>query len=328
MKITNKILKREINKDNNYLYFSFIFIAIAILLIVLGIYENRKNTDSYTYLNDVIENKNNEENINAYLDIAQTPYSIAKYEDDDKNAFYIAFDGRYFYIVYLSDELFNTLNVEGLEDNPITIYGTTLATPDEVREIAIEVYNEGLDEEDQISLDDYNNYFGEVYLTNTSLKKVNYIFYILSSIPIILSLSFIVIFINKKIKTKKALKKYKDEIDLIEKEIEEDSSFYDQSNHLILTDHYLLSFKQKPIILKYNDLLWIYENRLKNYGITVEKEIYIMNKDGKTFKIYSNSRLEDKDKTKDIINRISSKNNSIIIGLNKKKRRKNTRNFK
>ena len=131
-KITNNILKKEIKKIYNYLYIFLIFLALGLLLIAIGIYDNKQKESSYTYLNDIIVNKNNEENSYAYLEIAQQPYSIAKYENDEENAFYIVFDGRYYYIAYLSNDLYNNLNVEGLEDNPLTIYGTTTKTPEEI----------------------------------------------------------------------------------------------------------------------------------------------------------------------------------------------------
>ena len=106
----SKILSKESKKINNYLYAFIIFIALGALFIAIGIYENNKFTNSYTYLNDVIVNKNNESNINAYLDITSVPYSFAKYEDDSNHSFYIAYDNRYYYIVYLSDSIYNELN--------------------------------------------------------------------------------------------------------------------------------------------------------------------------------------------------------------------------
>ena len=105
-KIKNITLKKEIKKLNNSLYIFIIFLVLGALFIAFGIYENRKNEANYDYLNDIIENKNNETGAYAYLNVAQAPYSIAKYEDEDKEAFYIIFDGTYFYIAYLSDDLY------------------------------------------------------------------------------------------------------------------------------------------------------------------------------------------------------------------------------
>ncbi len=320
-KITNNILKKEIKKINNNIYVFLIFIALGGLLIAIGIYENKEKAASYTYLNDIIVNKNNEENAFAYLEIAQQPYSFAKYENDAENAFYIVFDGRYYYIAYLSNDLFNDLNVEGLNENPLTIYGTTAKTPDELREIAIEVYNEGLDEENQIALENFNSYFGEVYLTNTSLKKQNSAFYILSIIPFAIATLFLGIFITKKLKVRKMINHLsEEEIKKLEKEIEQKDSIHYEKFHLILTKDYIISFEHGFTILNYKEIIWIYEHKLKQYGITISKNIFVMNQLGKNYNIISTDGLSKKTNAqiKEIIMTISNKNENMLVGYNKK----------
>ena len=91
-KIKNITLKKEIKKLNNSLYIFIIFLVLGALFIAFGIYENRKNEANYDYLNDIIENKNNETGAYAYLNVAQAPYSIAKYEDEDKDKYKILFE--------------------------------------------------------------------------------------------------------------------------------------------------------------------------------------------------------------------------------------------
>ena len=320
-KITNNILKKEIKTINNFLYLFIVFLALGALFIAIGIYDNRKEDETYFYLNDIIENKNNEENVRAYLNIAQAPYSIAKYENEDDYAFYIVFDGTYFYIAYLSNDLYNTLNVEGLDENPLTIYGTTATTPEMVRNIALEVYNEGLEEEDQIKMEDFNNYFGEVYLTNASLKSTNKTFYYISIIPFAISMIFITLWIIKKVKTKKTLNHFKEEeLEKIEQEIEDDRTHYYKKYHLILTENYIISFNYGLIITKFTDLIWIYEQKTKQYGITTAKHIFIMTQSGKNYNILNTDGMSktSNNTIKDIITQITNKNNKILVGYNKK----------
>ena len=317
----SKKVKKELKKINNNLYIFFIFLALGALFIAIGIYENRRNKESYVYLNDVIENKENEEGVYAYLTIAYPPYSFAEYRNDQDNAFYIVYDGTYYYIVYLSDDLYDILNTEEIENDPITIYGITTAIPDDVKNIALEVYNEGLDEENQIKMDKFNNYFGEVYLNNVSLKKLNSTFYILSIIPFAISLIFLILFITKKRKTKKTLKKLtEEEIEKLEKEIDDERTKYYDKYHLILTDNYILSFNQGFILLKYNDLIWVYEHRYKQYGITTAKNIFVMDNKGKKYNILTADGLTKKTNQvlKEVVTIISNKNEKILVGKNKK----------
>ena len=319
-KIKNITLKKEIKKQNNSLYIFIIFLVLGALFIAFGIYENRKNEANYDYLNNVIENKNNETGTYAYLNVAQAPYSIAKYEDEDNEAFYIIFDGTYFYIAYLSDDLYTKLNVEGLEEDPLTIYGITTATPEDVKEIAIEVYNEGLKEEDQISMDNFNNYFGEVYLNNTSLKKLNSSFYLLSIIPFSISLIFLIIFATKKIKTKRILSTLtEEELTTLEQELESTDTNYYSNYHLILTPNYLISFTNGLNILKYNNLIWVYEHKVKQYGITTAKNIFVMDNKGKTYHILSTDAFKKSSELiKEITTNISNKNENMLVGYNKR----------
>lgn len=320
-KFENKIIKKEIRKVNLYFFYFIFFLIICILVILIGTRQNNNNKDNYVYLNDVIESKNNKENLNTYLDIADTPYSIAKYENEEDHAFYIVFDNRYFYIAYLNDDIYNKLNVENLSDNPIRIYGTTAKIPDEVKDIALEVYNEGLDEENQIEMEDFNSYFGEVYLNNASLKKGNNTYYIISIIPLIISLSTLIIFIIKKIKIKKVINSLsEEEIEKIEKEIDEEGTTFYSKYHLILTKNYIITFNSNLNIIKYNELIWIYENRVKQYGITTNIFIFIMTNKGKTINLINTDGITKKAKNirKEIIEQITNKNNNILVGMNKK----------
>ena len=324
-KIKNITLKKELKIINNYLYIFIIFIALSALFIALGIYENRTSTNNYLYLNDIIENKNNEENAYAYLEISQAPYSIAKYENEENYAFYIVFDGRYFYITYLSDDLYNKLNVEGLEENPLTIYGTTEAIPENVKEIALEVYNEGLDEENQITMDEFGSYFGEVFLNNTSLKNTNYIFYIISAILLLVSLFFLSLFIINKLKVRKTLKNMNElELTKLEKEIDDDKTLHYPKYHLILTNNYVIKFSKGLMILKYKDLIWVYEQKTKEYGITTSRKVFVMNKLEKTYNILTTDGLTKRNENipKEVITAISNKNENILVGMNKKNEEK------
>lgn len=319
MKKENNILKTETKRQNNYLYIFFIFLALGLLFIALGIYENRKLINSYSYLNNVIVDKNNEEGVNAYLDITYVPYSFAKYDDDDNYAFYIAYDDTYYYIVYLSDSLYNELSeIENFDT--ITLYGSTITIPDNVKEIAIEVYNERVDEDDQISLSEFNRYFGGVYLDNVSLNKQNYAFYIISIIPFLISLTFLGVFIKQKYQFQKTLTILKDkDREKLLKEINNKNSLYYDKYHLILTKNFIVSLAKQLIIIQYKDIIWIYEERIKKYGITISKNIKVMTKDGDKKIILTTDNLDKKATStiKEIITNISSKNDLVLVGKNK-----------
>lgn len=317
----NNLLKKELKKINNYIYITLIFISLGLLFIGYGIYENNEKNYQYYYLNDIIENKNNEENINAYLKIVKAPYSIAKYQNEDHSAFYIVFDGNYYYIAYLSDEIYAKLNKENIEEKPITIYGTTAAISSSLKDIAIKVYNKGLDEEDTIEIKDFNSYFGEVYLTNVSLTKEHSAFFYLSIIPFAIACAFLVLYLIKMIKNKKVLATLTEkEMKTLEKEINDKNTKYYETLHLILTKNYIISFNKTLKIINQNNLIWIYEYKTKQYGITTSKQIFVMDNTGKKYNIVATDGLSRKtDSTlKEIMTIVSNKSEKILIGYNKR----------
>ena len=318
-KINNSILKKEIKKINKYFYIGIFLVILSSTIAIINF--NINNKTKYTYLNDIIENKNNQENVNAYLNVTDKPYSFAKYDDEENYAFYIIFDNRYFYIAYLDNFVYEKLNVENLESNPIKIYGTTTTIPNDVKQIAIEVYNEGLDEENKIDIADFNNYFGGVYLNNVTLLKTNITLYLLSLSLLIISLIIIIIFLIKKHHINVIIKNIsKEELEKIESNIDDERTLKYNKQNLILTPNYIISFKNGLKIFKYEDLIWIYENRIKQYRITTIINIFIVNNLGQTINIAKLDVITKKGKNiaKEIIDNISTKNPKMLIGFSKK----------
>ena len=147
-----------------------------------------------------------------------------------------------------------------LEKDPQEIYGITTKIPESLKDIAIKVYNTGLDEEEQIDIESFNSYFGEVYLNNVTLKQVNKTVFILSIIPLILSILFLIIFITTKLKTKKELNK----IDL--QKIPEENLYYNKDKHFLLTKQYLIINQKKLTIIPLNNIIKIYEKDIKGFN--------------------------------------------------------------
>lgn len=298
-KINNLTLKKELKRNNKFLFMALIFLFLGLLLITYAIYQNFRK-ENYIYLNNVIEEKNNEENVNAYLTVTKAPYSIAKYEGDLDAAFYIIFDGRYFYIAYISDDIYKEL-----EKDPQEIYGITTKIPESLKDIAIKVYNTGLDEEEQIDIESFNSYFGEVYLNNVTLIQVNKTVFILSIIPLILSILFLIIFITTKLKTKKELNK----IDL--QKLSEENLYYNKDKHFLLTKQYLIINQKKLNIIPLNNIIKIYEKDIKGFNTIIEKQLWITNKNNQEMKIISFAQPNLKE-IKKIINLICRENKKII----------------
>ena len=121
-----------------------------------------------------------EENKYAYLEVQGLTEEVAIYgntnnESDKKNdRYYIAFNKGYWYVVDLDFETIDKLkelkdytystDENAVAPDAIKIYGMTENISDELKQMLIDYYNESVEEENKISLDDFERYFGSALL--------------------------------------------------------------------------------------------------------------------------------------------------------------------
>ena len=228
----------------------------------------------------------------SYLQIDGLTDPIAIYNEDEKC--YIAINNNEWYIVKLSStDLEELKDIQAytygeIENKPasVTVYGITEEVPDKVKEIAIDFYNEGLEEEQKITIDQFENYFGSVLL-NTMRDPVD-----LTIETIIGMLSGITLFVaiiiqvtNKLVRMKvfKYLRKNDYEKELkkqLDDNIEE--TFFNEK--LIITKDFIIDTTNGNFVaVKFSDIKWVYTHRLKYYGVvSISNSIIIILNDGKT----------------------------------------------
>ena len=77
----------------------------------------------------------------AVLLILFAVYEIDGEEEELK--YYLVMDNdNYLYIIYMKDSEYKKLNVDSIETNPIKVKGLTKKIPNDIKELAIESYNE------------------------------------------------------------------------------------------------------------------------------------------------------------------------------------------
>jgi len=138
------------------------------------------------------------------------------------------------------------------------------------------------------------------------------------------SFSFILVFIIKKIQTESALKKLSDEdLEKIEKELEDKETFHYERAHLILTKNYIISLVGKMLIVNYKDLVWIYEYRLRQYGITTNKSLMAMLKNGKVKALLQVDGVTKKSTSviEEVVETIIKRNPKLLVGYTNENRK-------
>lgn len=166
--ITNEVINKDIKKTNNKIWISLLVIILGIGLFFFGEYFDKKLKKDAQNLNDVIESKREDkENIYTYLDVKNTALLFAGF-DDKKEYYYFVTDGTYVYIAYMDEATYKE-NFENDGKDNIRIYGYTYTTTKDVKQIAIDTYNEmyELKGDEALTVADFSNYFGTVYMNMT-----------------------------------------------------------------------------------------------------------------------------------------------------------------
>lgn len=326
-RLTNELLKKEFQKVNNNLIIALVCLVLGLLCIGLSFYaENRVPKDT-EYLNEIIESdRENREDIKSNVKISMKPVLFAKMSNDSSKKFYITADDKYYYIVSLTESEYNDLKDKDLKNEPVTIYGKTKIISSDIKNLAKSYYNKAMEKaEDQITTEEqFYNVFGDVYLESTNDVSA-VILLVIGALCMLMWSIFIIAFIIMKIRLNSTFKKIEDEeLRKIEAEIEDKDSFHYEKAHLILTKNYIISFLNGFRALKYEDIIWLYEYRLRQYGMTTQKSIMVMDKKGKVKPIITLDGVTKKSKLifDEIADTILNKNNKILVGYNKENKKK------
>jgi len=318
--------KREFKKINYNLIVGIVCIILGGICFALAYYDSHKIPKDTQYFNEIIESEeDNRIEKESNLKIAKTPIRFAKLKNSSTKKLYITTDNEFYYIIALTDSKYNEIIKQDLETNPVTIYGTTKEISSDIKNLALSFYNSSVGEEYRIEDEDFYGTFGDLYLDATKESNLSLVLYIIGGFASLFSTCFLIVFAIMKIKVEKTLKKIEDsELQKIEAEIEEKEAFHYDKARLILTRNYIISFIGGLQILKYEDIIWIYEYRLRQYGITTQKSIMVMNKNGKVKPIVTLDGVTKKSKLvfDEISETIINKNDKILVGYNKENRKK------
>lgn len=317
---TNKNVKKEANKKLIYVFICIIVIAASFLFKLVADRQEKSANDVITDLNSIIVTEEEKEDRKSYLDVASVPYEFAV-SDENVNSYYIVSDGQYLYIVFMGPGDFASLNKEDIATNAIRVNGITAKTPNEIKSLALDAYNYGLSDEEKITLDDFDSYFGSVYLDMTKVQdSTTSMFKTLFFITLIAGIVSLIVTVYNLFRFKRSIKK----LDLstlqeLDMKMNDEKSFYYDKAHLYLTDTHIVTFNDKVTAIDYNDIIWMYPFERRTNGIKTGKAIKIMTNKGKTYTVaYMELITKAKKEIYDEIwNTIVSKNSSMLLGYTK-----------
>ena len=328
MKFTNKNVLKEEKKIKRGMIIGIALIVVSFGLFYFGNRAMKKADNNIKDMNSIIESSDSKKDgLETYLNIKKDLYRFAVY-DDTSDAYYFVTDGDYIYIVYMSVDKYKEISNDDSDSEYVKVKGVTSTTTKDVKEIAVDSYNEifELSDGEEITMADFNNYFGSVYLDMTNdTSDAGGMEFLLG---IIVFFTGLVCFLtNDRVRRgyKKSLKKYTDsDIEAIDNEMDDKESFYYDKSKLYLTPHYIINFSGKFSIIKYSDILWVYPYAHRTNGIKDTQSIIVKDKFGKNYVVANLSIITKakKEEFNEIMNTIISKNDKMLVGYNSENAKK------
>ena len=214
---------------------------------------NAKSTDSYAKIE-----------VQYMLD-----YFAYSTEDPDVKSYIVADKNDVLYIIDINKKDFSKLQEiwyymyaeEEPEEvpAPVTLYGKTELIDSELKKLAIDYYNEVLEEE-ILNSSNFESAFGRYYLDTAIEFTDSYLFYgiITGGIFGFIGLIFIFTFVLHKHKTKKMLAKYSDDMDKLLNDIDSENCYYNKKTKVYFTDTCIINYAHGLEVIEYKDIVWVY----------------------------------------------------------------------
>ena len=314
---SNQFIKKEFNKKLLPLIIGLVLILITIILGVIRENIVEKKLEEAKNLHETIIMSNNAER-SSYVTINYYPYVFADYSDDKDNAYYIVADNTYFYIVFMNRKEAENLTEEQLKQGYL-LKGTTQNTPYDVKELAVNAFNEWYEDVEDfkpMSVLDFDNRFGNIYLDTTKTKYALTTDY--NAIIVLLGIVGFIAFVNGMYRTvsyRRRLRKLtSEEIMLIDSEMNSSNAKFYQKADLCLTDNYLIDF-HKFNYYNYKDIKWVYTYIQRTNGIKSNEQLVIVTKDHKKHFIASTSGSKKMQPIyEEIYTTLTNKNKDVRVG--------------
>lgn len=281
---------KNIKKSKNILITGIALLVISIFLGSLFLYAKEKEMKKIMPLAEV-----KQENVYTYVNVSAMTNHFATndYSGMERKTYFIR-DDQYLYIADLDEKTVENLKEiydysyaeDGREaPKPVTIKGVTKTIPMDLKEYAIEAYNE-LYKEDILNSTNFSDYLGLVYLDTYESPMDNLIVDLIICLPPFLIGSFLIfIYFYKNRIIDKIILNLENKWSRILNEMESLETIHFKKAKLYLTRNFAVSYASNLEVYNYEDILWIYPHEYRYNGVLAQKCLFAVTKDSKAHKL-------------------------------------------
>lgn len=312
--ITNQNFVKLQNKLKIGVVIGAVLVVIGCVLVFLGSNTQGNNKKNAVYFNDILESSDkNKSGKYSYLEVYNDVYRFAQYGDNNDYCYFV-YDDNYYYIVRMSEKDYEKYFKEDLDK--VRIEGTVYETTDEIRNLAIDSFNESYGE-DIVNLINFEDYFGSIYLNLNNKTGSNvFVYYLFGFMILIGGLVYLVLAIVKVLTFNKVMKGLTEmEKSYIDSELNSSNAYYYDNLKVILTPNYIVNFKGKFFILRYGDLIWMYPHDYYYNGFKCYQEIRFTTRNGKKYSMARSTGKKQILNYNSVWSYIINRNPNILLGF-------------
>ncbi len=258
-------------------------------------------------------------NLDAYA-TANIVY-VSSFAEKSGKIFYLAEDVNDYYIISISDSMFNKMKKEYETNGYLSypVYGYVRQLDLDVKKLGVEAVAEAYDAPD-FTLEDFNYYYGSTYLdcTYNPNRQEAGLFYGMAAACAIISVSCFISYFSRKKSLDKILSVIDE--DRIMSWIEDPQTVEFEKFGIFFTRDHLIARNGKKgairNVINYRDIAWSYLINHKQYFITVSREIMLWLKNGSSVTVGTVAPKDKEGLIDKFYNTLMSKNDDILLGYN------------
>ncbi len=321
----NKKRLLSLTNDKARKIWAIVLLLISIAATAVLLYFENKNIDDAPY---AISNEKKGEYVT--FDVSLLTDYVATYGNEShKDKYYIASDDTYMMIIKIDSSDIKKFKkiidytYGDIDEKPekVTITGVCATIPKELKNIVIDYYNEYLGEETKMTSSNFEDYFSSCYIDMSKSPYDDYkmVATLVYTIGYAGFLVLAIVIVTNALKTKKTIKNLEASgyLDSVVSEFDSMSAQKFDMQNVILTDHFVIDYTNHLTVVKYTDIVWMYEYTYRYNGVDTQRYIKIMNNKRKMVFVGSkNSRGKHYDLFKDLFVKLADRCPNALVGYN------------